>query len=487
MDSYYKSMIGSFKKRYNSLALPVKAGLWFTIAGFLQKAMSFLTMPIFTRLLSTNEYGIVTIYNSWESIFLIVITLNIFFGIFNTAMVEFKEERNEYASSLVGFIFITSISCFLIYFLLEKFVNSITGMDTFLTVMMFVQIFFQGVVSIWIARLKFDYDYIPVTITTFILFALSPIISILGIILMPDYKVEAKIGGNVIAYIMVGAYAIKALYEKGKSFYNSRYWKYAIMFGSPLIVHYLSSVVLGQCDRILIGRFCGDNFAALYAVAYSVAMILTIFTSSANQAVVPWLYKHLECNQLETTKKPIYILLFSTVLLLLLVMLLGPEIIKILATPDYYDAKWVIPPIMASVLFTFIYMLFANIEFFYKKNNYIVISSVSAALLNLVLNFIFIPRFGYYAASYTTLVCYMLFGLSHYAFARHIAKTKKIEWPYKWSILFILSIILQFFTFLALVLYNTLIVRYIVMLVILISICCNYKYIIKFYKQIKIG
>lgn len=478
-------MLKGYLDKYHKLAPPVKAGLWFTISGFLQKAISFVTMPIFTRLLNTEEFGAVTIFNSWENIFLLIVTLNVFFGAFNTAMMDFEEERDRYSSSLMGFISLTSIIWFIIYLLFRSPINYLTGMSFGLSCIMFFQIFFQGVVSIWLSRLKFSYDYIPVVIAVLILFGLSPILSIIGIELFPLHKVEAKLIGNALAYSMVGTYSAFYLFKKGRCIISKKYWKYAIKFSAPLIVHYLASVILGQADRIMISKFISDSAAAIYAVAYSVAMMLTILTTSANQAVVPWLFTSIKNNVLKQTRQSIYILLGSTIIALFFVMLIGPELIRILATNDYYDARWIIPPIVASLFFTFVYMLFANVEFYFKKTLYIVTASIAAAIVNIVLNYLFIPRYGYKAAAYTTLLCYILFALFHYLCARFIAKKEGLDWPFSINVIVMFMVALLSLTAVALFVYQYIIVRYVIIISLIILGASKYKTIMSFITQLK--
>lgn len=479
-----KSLTGYINK-YRQLSFPMKAGLWFTISSFLQKAISFLTMPIFTRILTTEEYGVVTIYNSWESIFLLLVTLNVFYGAFNTAMMDFEKERDNYSSGLVGFIALSTTLWFSFYILFKESINHFTGMTFTMSCIMFVQIFFQGVVSIWLSRLKFSYDYIPVVIATVVLFGLSPIFSIIGIYLFPDYHVEAKLIGHALAYALVGVYCMIYIIKRGQCLVSKRYWSYALSFSAPLVVHYLASIVLGQADRIMISKFIGDSYAAIYAVAYSVSMILTIMTTSANQAFVPWLFGCVKTDSLAKTKQSVYSLLAITALGLFYVMLLGPEIIKLLATPDYYPAKWAIPPIMGSLFFTFVYQLFANIEFYYKKTIYIISASIAAAVVNVVLNYIFIPKYGFLAAAYTTLVCYSLFGFFHYFCARMVARRERLNWPYQTRVLLLLSVALIVALFTAIIFYNYSIVRYSIIAIFSLVILIKRNALIAFIQQIK--
>ena len=94
------------------------------------------------------------------------------------------------------------------------------------------------------------------------------------------------------------------------------------------------------------------------------------------------------------------------------------------APKSYHEAIWVIPPVTLSVYFIFSYSLFACFEFYYEQTKFIMIASVSGALLNVVLNYIFIRMFGYVAAGYTTLFCYIVYAIGHYIFMRKICRER---------------------------------------------------------------
>ena len=74
--------------------------------------------------------------------------------------------------------------------------------------------------------------------------------------------------------------------------------------------------------------------------------------------------------------------------LTIVAMLFGPELIKIFATEEYYQAIWIIPPVAMSVFFNSIYSVFVNIEFYYEKTKYVMYVTVVLAGLNIVLNYI---------------------------------------------------------------------------------------------------
>ena len=79
--------------------------------------------------------------------------------------------------------------------------------------------------------------------------------------------------------------------------------------------------------------------------------------------------------------------------------------------------------------------------------------------LNIILNYIVMPRYGYLAAGYTTLVCYIVYSLNHYLFMEYICKKQKISIYNKYSILKISGIVLVLM-FVSVILYNVMLLRY---------------------------
>ena len=155
---------------------------------------------------------------------------------------------------------------------------------------------------------------------------------------------------------------------RGKKFYVNEYWKYALAFNLPLIPHYLSQMLLIQSDRIMIDRLVGSGPAAIYSVAYNVSLIMSLVTNSLVATYIPSLYSDLKNKNIKDIQDRSLTLNVIVAVLTIVAMLFGPELIKIFATEEYYQAIWIIPPVAMSVFFNSIYSVFVNIEFYYEKN-----------------------------------------------------------------------------------------------------------------------
>ena len=119
-----------------------------------------------------------------------------------------------------------------------------------------------------------------------------------------------------------------------------------------------------------------------------------------------------------------------------------------------------ITPVAASVFFILLYTTFANVEFYYEKKYFIMVSSVIAAIANVVLNLWLIPIFGYLVAAYTTLFSYILYSLAHYVFVRITIKDiPNHEKVFNIKLIVLLFVKLVLISLLVLMIYDFLVIR----------------------------
>ena len=138
-----------------------------------------------------------------------------------------------------------------------------------------------------------------------------------------------------------------------------------------------------------------------------------------------------------------------------------------------------IPVVTLGVYFTFIYDLFATVEFYYGATQYVMFASIIGAVLNVVLNALFIPRFGFIAAAYTTLVCYIVFMAMHYLFSKKVLRIQNIDGGvYNNRIVFLISFITLAVGLASMLTFNYLYVRFALIAAIII-LCIIKRHAIK--------
>jgi O-antigen/teichoic acid export membrane protein len=436
-------------------------------------------------LLTTEQFGLFNVYKSWLSIISIFATLSLHGGVFNNGMVKFEKDRDKFTSSMQGLSSTITVALFFVYLMFKNFWNSIFELPTFLIIILFTEILFSEALKLWSAKKRYAYKYKNLIIVTLSMSLLNPIVGIIAVILT-DNKGISRIVSFAFVQISISIIIYIFNFVKGGNFFDKNYWRFAFLFNIPLIPHYLSGTILSQADRIMINTFNDPSQVGIYSVAYSGSMIINIIQSSINKSLIPWTYKKIKNEQYDRLReitKNILVLIGSMVILLIL---FAPEAIMILAPKEYHEGIWVVPPVALSVYFIFIYTLFANVEFYFEENKFIMIASIIAAVFNIILNYIFLPIFGYVAAGYTTLFSYMLYSFSHFVFMNKILnKHIKIKDIYNYKFMFLLSLFLLITSSLILTLYNYLFIRYIIILFVLLIGYLNRFKIIKVYSEIK--
>ena len=154
----------------------------------------------------------------------------------------------------------------------------------------------------------------------------------------------------------------------------------------------------------MITNMCGNESNALYSLAYNIAMIVNIIWGAMNNAYSPWLGEKLNSKEYKEIYKTQYIYIGIYAIIIIGAMLVGPELLLIFGGKSYLEAINFNPPVVLGCFFIAIYTLYVNIEIYEKKTIGMACATVIAAFFNLVTNAYFIPKFGYIAAAYTTLI-----------------------------------------------------------------------------------
>lgn len=238
----------------------------------------------------------------------------------------------------------------------------------------------------------------------------------------------------------------------------------------------------------MIQQLVGESEAGIYSLAYTISICGTMINQAVLQTFSPWLFQKIKENKFQEIPKVAYLLLIAIGLIDLVIVLLTPEIVKIFAPSEYYDAIWVMPPIALSVLFMFMYNLFACFEIYYEKKSYVSTATMVGAGLNVVLNYVFIPVFGYIAAGYTTLICYIMFAFSHFFFMRKICKEKNDKTTiYKPQILLGISLIYLILGGLIVLTYRNIYLRYSIVAISFIAVFTFRKKILAYLSMVLIA
>lgn len=480
-------MIKRITSKWNNIPLTLKVSVSYAVCSILQKCLSFITLPLFTRILTKEQYGQYTIYSSWSGIFSIILTLNLAYGSFSTAMIKFEKKRDEYIASIQGICILLSMCFLLIYLPFRNFFNKWLELPTFFVLLLVLEILCTTSFLLWSGKKRFEFKYKSVVLLTLINSFVSPIVALCFVVISEE-KGYARILGYALTTIVINSVILILNCVRGKKLFNKEFWKYALGFNLPLLAYYISQVIFNQSDRIMISHMCGIDKAAMYGVAYNLAMILTFVLNAINNTYVPWLYNKIKKNELSDNKNVANGIALLMALLLICVIWFAPEVIEIMAGKGYSEAKWVVAPVAMSLLLLFYSQLFINVEFFYEEKKMLVYASIGSMVVNVVLNYILIPHFGFVAAGYTTWVSYILFAYSNYiAMKKIFIKKGIVNNIYDYRTLIVIIMLFTLASFGGVALYKYLILRIAFACMVAIVLVINRKRLLELYNSFRKG
>lgn len=395
---------------------------FFNILGpIILNGVNFFTVPIFTRLLGAENYGIISLYTTWVQILTIVMGIQTC-GTISTARVHIDEkEHNAYYSSILLLSCLVSAGTTVLILLFLDPIASFLQFEKIVVLLIVVQSFGSYVISF--ASAKFIHHkqahlnfLVSVAVTT-----LSIAISL--VLIMGIDRYEDRYWGRIIGYVIpnagIGVILAILIFAKGKTGYVKKYWKYCLPLCLPLVLHSLSQIILAQSDKVMLQKLLADNAAVgIYSFVFNFVHIINVIYGALNNTWVPLYYDHMKNAELELIQKRSknYIALYTV--LTMGFMLLAPEVVKLFASAEFWSGTDLIPIMTLSFYMVFLYSFPVNYEFFYKKTRVIALGTCMAGLVNIVANFFMIPVWGITGASLATMLSYVMLFVFHHLMAK---------------------------------------------------------------------
>lgn len=400
----------------------IKAGIGYTVGNYLLKGLSFLTVPIFSRLLSAADYGIFNTYLAYQCIIFLLLGMALHASLKN-AKYAYGEDFPKYNSCCILMAVLSLVVWLVVCNLIYPIYGETLGFSRVVVNMLLLDSFGTALIQFFNVYVGLDYRY-----TSFLKISAFNALANLGFSVLfictifKNDRATGRILGNAIPVIIIAVVIIWYFWRKERPRLNGGYAKYALTYSLPLVPHGLSQVLLSQFDRVMIKHMIGDAKAGIYSFAYTIFSIINVTSTSLENVWGPWFYEKMEAKDYAAIRKTGSKYAFGMLMFSAMVMLGAPELVMLLGDREYWDAKYSVIPIVMGGYFMFLCTLPSYVEYYYAKTKYIAVGTGLAAVVNVVLNIICINRYGYLAAAYTTLVTYLLYFIFHYVIAWQIHK-----------------------------------------------------------------
>ena len=405
----------------------INAGIGYTVGNYLLKGLSFLTIPIFARLLTTEDYGIVNTFGAYESIMFVVIGLAIHtsfknarhkYGLAQEGAVPGADYRT-YVSNAFLLIWISGLTWLCLALVFRGPLSRIMKLDVPFVPLLILYSTCNAIVVAYNADVSIQYEYkkylkiAGINSVCNILLSLFLILSV-----WPQSRYIGRIVGTVVPIAAIGGYLSLTQFKRHRPANFRPMMRWGVQYSLPIVPHGISQIILSSFDRIMIANMVSNAATGLYSFAYNILTIIQVTATSVDAVWSPWFYERRKENDFRSIRSvsSVYVLFlfaFSSI-----VMLLSPELVRILGGAKYTESVACVIPVVCGGFFTFLYNIPATVEYYHEKTGYIAAATTCAAAVNIIANYIFIRKYGYIAAAYTTLATYLLYFLFHYSLAR---------------------------------------------------------------------
>ena len=417
----------------------------------LLRGISIFTAPLFSRMLGTDGYGVVSIYTIWVGASAIVFSMQVQ-GTLPTAKVEFSEEKqNAYHSSVLTLAFLVFAGFSALIMAFCRPVAQALGLPPVLVPLILLQAFCNFCVQFLNQKFVYEYRADLNCLTSVSVAVLTLVLSVIFIKLMPQgYGYYGRIFGMALTYLLVGSLAFFYILRKGKTFYNREFWKFCVPLAVPFVFYNLSDLILGQSDRVMLQNMLNASDVGQYSLALNFGGIMFTIFGALNTSWCPFFFDDMKFERRENVGRQAGNFLELFTVLSMGFLLLHREVFHIFASRDFWGGTVCIPIFVAGYYLNFLCTFPINYEYFKKKTKVVAVVTICASVLNIGLNYVLIRKMGILGAALATTLSHGFQFTLHYLYAKLVLG--RADYPFRqsqwmlWGLIFLGAMVLTYVT-----------------------------------------
>ena len=441
----------SNKQVLSTLKRFFKDTIIYGIAAVLPRAINILLVKLHTSSLESNKYAENTIYFVYAAYFNAILTYGM-----ETAFFRFFTNQKD-KGSVISTSFISLLTT-TILFLFLTLVNSVPlskffGFED--------PIYFQILVLVttFDTLVVIPFAYLRVTnrpirfatykILNISIYALINVYFLLyvpnameGSNYIPDFIAENFREDQLVIYIFIANLVasfitfivISPILFRFQFSFDRKLLVKMLSYGIPLMIAGLAFITNENLDKLLMTKYLGKETMGVYAACYKLGVFMTLYIMAFRLGAEPFFFNHAKEKNAKVTYAKIlnWFTVMGAIIFLVIVVYIDSFAQLLLGKEEYFEALKIVPIILLANLFLGIYI---NLAVWYKltdKTRYGMYLSVFGALITVVFNVVFIPKIGYMASAWATLMAYSAMTLLSYYFGK-----KYYRIPYKIKNIFI--------------------------------------------------
>lgn len=408
-----------FEKLFRSASI-------YVLANIFNAAIPFLFIPLYTRYMSTEDYGVFSMFQLMVLFLVPIAGLSIHGAVARQYYEKDSINISQYITNGLGVIFINTLMVGVILGLFSSVLTDFTSLSIkwllwSLVVTLGKYLLEITLVLYQVRKKAISFGVLLITQTLF-----NAVLTVFMVVYLEMGWTGAAYA-QVISYALFGVVSLLLIYKWGFVEFklNIGYVKHSIGFGAPLVPVAIGMVLMNMIDRIFIKKMVGIEDVGIYTVGYQIAMILGILVNSFNKAWVPWLFEKLKSGQNSLKVKIVkftYIYFGLLVFLAIILGILSPVILSFYVSESFYDSYKYVFWLALGFSFNGMYKMMTNYVHYAQKTSLNFIVMLVAVPVNIALNYILIKHFGTIGAAQATAISFFVAFILMWALSNKVYK-----------------------------------------------------------------
>lgn len=387
-----------------------------TISSLITSMSQIILLPLYTRILSPEQYGIVGLITPLITYIPMIFGFNLYIGQ-SREYVEFRNDKEKLGEYLFTInIFLGIVSLILILLSMSPIGYKLVGILIDYDKVSYYPLIFisiiQGIISIFtiMATMYFQVtqSFKKIAINSLFSFAITNVVSIYLIVKL-DFGAKGKVIGGLLGVVFTFVTLFVSYSRNFKIGFELECLKSSLVMGIPMIGTAIMGMIIEYGDRIILGKYASLDIVGIYSLAYTGAILLSVVYNSFINTWKPIFFEFMkEKKNYYKVENTLYKYMGLLIIICLIGQLFAEEGIKIIFSEQYYAAinyvRWLLPAFVMSGVCQYL----TNFTQFYRETYYSLTIGIISGILNLVINLLFIPKFGVAAAIISTIFSYIV-------------------------------------------------------------------------------
>lgn len=395
----------------------------YILGDVITRGSAFLLIPIYTRFLSPAEYG------NWGVLLSLISLISIVFSfqLSSSLTMNYFQVGVDRHREIVTTLLMTTMFASAVFFIVFVVVGSgwigsfFSGLTNSNYVLAMGICLFSAFVTIPQTLMRLRQK---ATASVFII-SISYLLGIIaGLYLLIRFSlgITGLLAGTLFANALSAILYIFNVREDLIAKFSLKIAISSVIVSFPIILHMLSHWGLNLMDRLVLQMYLPLSEVGIYQLGYQLGAAFQMIVIAINSAWTPYFMQNfIEKKQHLNIKRYSTWLVFLLVWGALALMLLLPTMVRWIIPVEYEESVKVMPWIITGFLFVGLYQFWINIILYYKKTVVVPVITAISASLNLILNLLFVPRYGYIIAAVNTGVSYLLLACLSCLIARRVS------------------------------------------------------------------